>query len=287
MLTAEQTVTQTCAVELSRAALVALLDRAKRVVPVRFPKPILMCVHLEASEGLLRLQATDGELSLFAQILVDGSLPACVVPLAELSRRLKASKHPTCSLSLSDDGERLLINGGRVEHALQTYDPAEFPLVPSQLEGDSIEVDAAELVHAVKVASHAVAKEPSRYAIDGILLESNEKGSRLVATDGRRLVMVELPNAGELDDQALMPHRLCRLIDKLTTRDTDFLALAVHRKKDENGDTLPGRIFAAGPDWVLSTYECDGRFPIYRDIVPRSHSKFAILERTQLRWSRP
>ena len=281
MLTAEQTVTQTCAVELSRAALVALLDRTKHVVPTRFPKPILTCVHLEASDSLLCLQATDGEISLFAQMPVDGSLPACVVPLSELSRRLKASKHPTCRLSLSDDGERLVINGGRVEHALQTYDPAEFPIVPSQLEGDSIEVDAAELVHAVKVTSHAVAKEPSRYAIDGILLESNEKGSRLVATDGRRLVTVELRNAGELDDQALMPHRLCRLIDKLTDRETDFLALAVQREKTEKGDTLPGRIFAAGPDWVLSTYECDGRFPIYRDIVPRSHSKF-VLERAQL-----
>ncbi len=126
MLTAEQTVTQTCAAELSRAALVALLDRAKHVVPARFPKPILMCVHLEVSEGFLCLQATDGELSLFAQMPVDGSLPACVVSLAELSRRLKASKHATCSLSLSDNGERLLINGGHVEHALQTYDPADF-----------------------------------------------------------------------------------------------------------------------------------------------------------------
>ena len=102
------------------------------------------------------------------------------------------------------------------------------------------------------LTSHAVAKEPSRYAINGILLESNEKGSRLVATDGRRLVTVELRNAGELGDQALLPHRFCRLIDKLTARDTDFLALAVHRKKAENGDTLPERIFAAGPDWVLS-----------------------------------
>ena len=281
MLIAEQTLTQTCAVELSRAALVALLERAKRVVPARFPKPILMCVHLEVTEGLLRLQATDGELSLYAHLPVDGELPVCVVPLAELIRRLKASKHPTCSLSLSDDGEQLLVNGGRVEHALRTFDPTEYPVVPSELSGDSIEVDAAELVHAVRVTSPAVAKEPSRYAIDGILLESNEEGSRLVATDGRRLVMAELRNAGELDDQALMPHRFCRLIDKLTARDTDFLAIAVHREKTEKGDTLPGRIFAAGPDWVLSTYECDGRFPMYRDIVPRSHSRFA-LERSQL-----
>ena len=56
-------------------------------------------------------------------------------------------------------------------------------------------------------------------------LESSEKGSRLVATDGRRLVMVELRNCGELDDQALLPHRFCRLVDELTERDTDFLAI--------------------------------------------------------------
>ena len=45
------------------------------------------------------------------------------------------------------------------------------------------------------------------------------------------------------------------------SRDTDFLALAVHRQQAEKGGTLPGRIFAAGPDWVLSTYECDGQLP--------------------------
>ncbi len=279
MLTAGETATTTTALEMSRAALATLLSRAKHVVPARLPKPILTCVRLEASDGLLRLQATDGELSLYTRLPVEGELPACIVPLAELIRRLKASKHPTCSLSLSDDGQHLLINGGRVEHALQTFDPADFPVVPSQLNGDSIEVDAAGLVHAVKVASHAVAKEPSRYAIDGILFESNDKGSRLVATDGRRLVMVELRNCGELGDQALLPHRFCRLIDKLTDRDTDFLAIAVHREKTEKGETLPGRIFAAGPDWVLSTYECEGSFPVYRDVVPRSHSQFAVERR--------
>jgi DNA polymerase-3 subunit beta len=276
MLTAEQTVATTTAIDLCRAALVKLLDRAKHVVPARSPKPILTCVRLEASDGLLRLQATDGELSLYAHLPVNGALPTCVVPLSELARRLKASKHQTCSLRLADDGQRLVINGGRVEHALKTFDPADFPVVPSQLEGDSIEVEAADLVHAIKVASYAVAKEPSRYAIDGILLESKEEGSRLVSTDGRRLVIVELPNCGELDDQVLLPHRFCRLIDKLTERGTDFLAIAVHRETNEKGDSLPGRVLAAGPDWVLSTYECDGRFPIYRDVVPRSHSRFAL-----------
>ena len=134
MLIAEQSLTQTCTVELSRAALVALLERAKRVVPARFPRPILMCVHLEATEGLLRLQATDGELSLYAHLPVDGELPACVVPLAELIRRLKASKHPTCSLSLSNDSEQMLVNGGRVgAWRFGRSTPRNSPVVPSEL----------------------------------------------------------------------------------------------------------------------------------------------------------
>ena len=130
-----------------------------------------------------------------------------------------------------------------------------------------------------------MAKEPSRYAIDGILLESTRRARawlpRTAWPIGHGL---NCGNAGELGDQALMPHRFCRLIDKLTARDTDFLALALHRKKAKNGDTLPGRILLRPvPDWVLSTYECDGRFPIYRDIVPRSHSKFASIVHNCLR----
>jgi hypothetical protein len=143
-VTAEQTTTTTTAIEFLGPRWSHCWTGQSTLCPPGFPKPILTCVRLEASDGLLRLQATDGELSLYAHLPVDGELPACVVPLAELIRRLKAAKHPTCSLSLSDDGQRLLINGGRVEHALQTFDPADFPVVPSQLNGDSIEVDAAE-----------------------------------------------------------------------------------------------------------------------------------------------
>jgi DNA polymerase-3 subunit beta len=268
-------------VSLERTELIRALDRARHVVPVRFPKPILTCVRLDASQGLLRVQATDGELSLFTHVPTEGELVACVVPCSELIKRLKASKSPVCGLSLSDNHERLIVNGGRVEHALDTLAPEDFPDVPSQLEGDSIEVDAAELVHALKVAGQGVAHEPSRYAIDGILLESDARGTRLVATDGRRLVIVELGHAGELNGKAILPQRFCRLIEKFTDKHTDFLVLAVQRDQAEKGTAPPACVYAAGPDWLLSTFECDGHFPIYRDVVPRSHSKFAV-DRTAL-----
>lgn len=277
MLTIVHPQTQTRAVELSRTTLVALLDRAKHIVPTRFPKPILTCVHLEASENWLRLRATDGDLALFTQMPVEGELPACVVPCGELVRRLKASKQPTCGLTLSDNGEQLTINGGRVEHALQTLPVDDFPVVSSAYAGDAVTVDAAELCAALRVVGLAVAKEASRYAIDGVLLESDAKGTRLVATDGRRLVISDLHAVeSEFEGRVILPGRLVRLIEKLPDKHTDYLVLSVARQKAENGDEIPGQLFAAGPDWLLSTYEPEGRFPLYQDVMPRSHSKFAV-----------
>jgi DNA polymerase-3 subunit beta len=282
MLTVVQPSTQTSALEVSRATLVATLDRARHVVPTRFPKPILTCVHLEASENWLRLRATDGDLALFTQMPVEGELPACVVPFAELSRRLKASKYPTCSLSLSPSGEQLQINGGRVGHALQTLSVGDFPPVADAHVGQVVSIDAAELCAGLRVTGLAVAKDTSRYAINGVLLESDDNGTRLVATDGRRLVLVGLHTVeSEFAGRVILPGRMVQLIEKLTDKNTDYLVVSVARQKTDKGEEVPGHLFAAGPDWLLSTYEPEGRFPLYQDVMPRSHSRFA-LERTGL-----
>lgn len=205
MSTVIRTDTESGTITLDRATLINLLDRARYVVPSRFPKPIFTCVHLEASEGLLCLRAADGDVALFTRTPVAGELPACVVPLAELSRRLKASKQATCGIRLTPDGEEFLIGGGRVQHALRTLLVVDFPPVPSAYVGRTVTVDAAELCAGLQVAGLAVAKEATRYAIDGVLLECDDQGTRLVATDAgmcRHVPAVEsrdsLPDAERL-----------------------------------------------------------------------------------------
>jgi DNA polymerase-3 subunit beta len=282
MLTIVHSPTQTGTVLMRRAALVDLLDRAKHVVPARLPKPIFAGVHLEATEGWLHVRATDGDLALFAQMPVEGELPACVVPFAELSRRVKASKHLGCSLALSDGGEQLRINGGQVDHALCTLPVDDFPPVSDMYVGQTVSLDAAELVAGLRVAGLATAKDAGRYAINGVLLESDDKGTRLVATDGRRLVIVGLQAVeSEFTGRVILPARLVRLMEKLAEEQTDHLLLAVARQKAENGEEVPGQLFAAGPDWLLSTYEPEGSFPLYQDVTPRTHARF-LIERAPL-----
>ena len=267
---------------LGRKALLAVLDRVRAVVPTRYPKPILTGVRLESADGMLRISATDGEIKLFTQIEAEGHLPPCVVSCAELARRVKASKGDACMLTLRTRPPRLVVNGGRVEHTLPVMPEKDFPPIPNRHEGDAVAVDAEEFRTALAATSHAVAREPSRYAINGVLLESDADGVRLVATDGRRMVVAGLDRyEATFQGQIIIPARVAKLVEKFAACDDVPLVVAAKPNTNDKGEKLPADVYVAGPNWLLFAPEADGRFPLYRDVVPTSQSKF-VVDRRQL-----
>ena len=130
---------------------------------------------------------------------------------------------------------------------------------------------------------HVTAREPTRYAVDGVLHESDDDGARLVATDGRRLVMVTLaPLERKFQGQAILPSRLASLITKLIDRKCeDHVYVCIKQHTDKDGEKQPSDLFVAGRDWLLASQEHDGRFPQYRDVVPQSASRF-VMDRGEL-----
>jgi DNA polymerase-3 subunit beta len=205
------------------------------------------------------------------------------VSCAELTKRIKASKSKDCTLQFDADRDALLVNGGCVEHVLRTLDAAEFPVVPDQAVGDVLRVRTDELKAACHIAQIAVAKEPSRYAIDGVLLESDGHAIWLVATDGRRLVEIELePCACQFTGQVILPGRLTALITRLADPKRDpELAVYVQPQPDSEGTSQPARLFVAGCDWLVSTIAVDGMFPKYQDYIPKTGKRF-IVDRQRL-----
>ncbi len=270
---------------LDRKLLLAAVARVSKVVVSRHPKAILTCLRLRAAHGQLQLAGTDLDTAIVTTVNCEGSLPVCVVRCDELARRLKVAKSAECTLRLDGEGagQRLVVNGGAVEHALPTFDPKEYPPVRAIPKGDYVLCSPEELKTGLGTALLATAREPSRYAIDGILFECDEAGARLVATDGRRLVTRELPEIeGPFRGSAILPRRLATVAQKLIEPKLDA-NIVVHIKpnpptKDSNGQEQrePADLFVGGPRWMLWSCEPEGRFPRYRDVVPVSKSKFAI-----------
>jgi len=262
-----------------RKSLLAALTRARTVIPRSPVRPILGGVRLSTADGLLRISATDAEIALTTTLGADGALSPCVGSCEELTRRLKASKAEPCVLRLRDS--RLLIDSGRVRHALPTLPEQDFPPTPEPAQGGQrVLFNARHFAQRLAVVEPAMARTATRYAITGALLESDDEGVRLVATDGRRLVRAELapdPLTREFKGRIILPARVVTLVQKLAARERSALSIAIEPAPPE----CP-RFFVRGEDWQMSALGLEGSFPAYRDVTPASRSKF-LLQRLALR----
>lgn len=266
---------------LDRKQLAAALDRVKSVIPSRTAKPILQGVRLHAADGELQLAATDLDVSVVVCVPVEADLPVCVVPCGELVRRVKSGRSVECRLQLNVETDTLSINGGCAEHRIRTLDRAEFPVIADKSGGTPVHVEAEELKQALATVLVATARDATRYALDSVLLESDETGVRWVATDGRRMVIRELANVdAAFRGKALLPRRFVDLAKKLIDAKHDEVVAAFVQRNAEPEDH-PAGLFIAGPDWMLSSKEPESRFPEYWNVVPKGGSRI-IDDRKQL-----
>ena len=160
------TCTSTCpstGLRIPRKPFVEALNRLKAVIPNQSVKPILQCVRMETSDGILQLTATDLELSVSVTLECVGDLPTCLVPCHELLQRIRTGTSQDCLIEPGADGRTLRINGGRVEHTVHTMDPGEYPMVPTEADGSTITLPAAGFREALTVANTAVSdRQPVR-----------------------------------------------------------------------------------------------------------------------------
>ncbi len=234
-------------------------------------------MRLACTDDLLQLAGTDGEVQVQARVDAVGTLSPCIVRCDDLTRRLKAGREAACTLTLRPRGRQLVVNGGRVEHALPVWPAEDFPVIREHVTGDVISLDTPLVRDRLASVLPAVAQETGRYAIHGLLLESDSDGLRLVATDGRRLVIAELADVSTaFRGNVIVPARIAQLVQKFTTRSAGSLQLTIALPESTDNNTSPASLFIRGDNWALHTPAVDGRFPVYRDVVPASASRFAV-----------
>ena len=268
--------TRTDDLTVDRKVLLAALQRSAAVIPSRTPKPIFAAVRLSTENEWLHIAATDGAIQLAIRVEAHGRLPVIVVNCQDLLARVKSGRQPECVLAMKAKPARLIINGGAVEHTLPALDPSDFPPTPEVPVGKTIQLDAALVRTALSVTSAAMAADATRYAMNGLLLESDAQGARLVGTDARRLALCEL-NQGKIawQGKVILSARFAKLAEQLAGG-ADSLSWSFVDKADAKGAALPAQIHVAGEDWTLATYSMEGSFPNYRDVFPVSGSRFTI-----------
>jgi DNA polymerase-3 subunit beta len=252
-----------------RSALVESLNLISGVIVQRTPKPALTCVKLSATEGELALAATDLEVAVrltTPRVEVQQAGEA-LIPADKFSQIVRESIDPT--LTLHTDADVAHLTGQDSKFKIFGQPVADFPPVP-QFKGEAdFEVSAAELHRLIAMTIFATARENSRYAINGVLLERDHNKLVMVATDGHRLAMAKGScKAGkEQGRAAIVPTKALTLLLKLFT-DAEQMVMV---KITEN------QILFATDGAVLSSNLVEGNFPPYKDVIPKDADKKATL----------
>lgn len=258
----------------NRHALTEVLGVASSIVSGRTTKDILKCVRLTAADDQLVVSATDMELALRVgvdqvEIKKEGDL---LVPADKLMQIARESVDET--LTIESDEQNCHIRGQDSHFEIYGQDPKEFPPVPD-LEGEpDIELDAEVLSRQIERTAFAVAKENTRYAINGVLWEKKGKKLNFVATDGRRLAraIATAEKAGDEDGTMIVPAKAVNVLQRVLANAEGSVAIRFSSNQ----------VILKSDGYVLSSALVEGQFPNYEEVVPKDNDKVVELRTDEM-----
>lgn len=248
-----------------RVALQEGLSAVSGVTLVRTPKPVLQCVRLTAEAEGLTLTAYDQEVGLRYRVReVEVASPGeTLVPCDKLVAIIRESSDET--MALETEEEALHIRGTDSHFQVVGQDVREFPPVPDMEGEPNLVVKLGVLRGAVEQTLFAAARESTRYAINGVLWQKQNKQLRLIATDGRRLAMssASLEKSVGEDLQAIIPSKTLGLLSKFHADADELMEVAIG----------PNQVVMRSERVTISSVLVEGNFPKWEDVVPRDNDK--------------
>jgi len=260
----------------SREDFLSPLQSVVGVVERRQTMPILANVLLSARDDRVRMTGTDLEVELVASHPVSVQQAGEVtVPGRKLLDICRALPEKT-NVTLSTEGDRVSLRAGRSRFTLSTLPAAEFPVVDEINAQQHLTVPMGQLRRLVDKTHFSMAQQDVRYYLNGLLLETEGRTLRAVATDGHRLALCEaqLEALVKSAQQVIIPRKGVLELQRLMgTEGNVDLAIGTNHVRAQIGDIR------------FTSKLIDGRFPEYGRVVPANPTKVIQADRELLRQS--
>jgi DNA polymerase III subunit beta len=258
----------------SREDLLAPLQSVIGVVERRQTMPVLANVLLAARDNKLSITGTDLEVELVASTQVSVQQSGDVtIPGRKLLDIFRSLPEKT-SITLTTDGERVSLRAGRSRFTLTSLPAAEFPLVEEINAQQTLTVAQGEFRRLIDKTHFSMAQQDVRYYLNGLLLETDGKSLRAVATDGHRLAICEMALEGKAKSthQVIVPRKGVLELQRILGTDGNIeLAVGTNHVRAQIGDIR------------FTSKLIDGRFPEYGRVIPASPPRMVEADRDALR----
>lgn len=261
-------------VSASREHLLEALQSVIGVVERRQTMPILSNILLSARDNRLRATGTDLEVELVAAAEVTVQQPGDItVPgrkLLDIVRNLPEKSQVT----LTREGERIVLRGGRSRFTLSSLPAAEFPVIEEIHATHTVAIRAQDCRQLIDKTHFAMAQQDVRYYLNGTLLETNGQVLRAVATDGHRLSWCEVALGGTAREmqQIILPRKGVLELQRLLDGEGEIeIAIGTNHVRVQIGEVR------------FTSKLIDGKFPEYGRVIPAEPPRVMSASREALR----
>lgn len=176
---------------ISKEQIINGLQAVQNVVSTRTTLPILSNVLLRAENDRLEFTATDLDVTIACSVEAKVSKPgASTVPVKKLFGIARELTNLEMDLTV-DEKNGCKIHSGASDYTICGLSADEFPPLPQFKEDKKVVLSQETLKSMMRKTSFAMSTDESRYVLNGIFISLKDHKMTMVATDGRRLALVD------------------------------------------------------------------------------------------------
>ncbi len=255
---------------ISKEALLDGLQKVQHVVSTRTTLPILSNVLLVAEDGKLRMTTTDLDVGITGSVEAKVDRPgATTLPAKKLVNIIR--ELPASEVEISVDAKNVAsIQCGPSFFKIIGLGKDDFPPLPDFADAKEYRIPQELLRNGLKKTVYAISTDETRYVLNGIYTSFREGKLTLVATDGRRLAMIEndleFPASQEID--VIVPTKAVQELLRLLSDSGEVLVKL-------SGSQIS---FSIGDSFLVSKL-IEGNYPNYRQVIPGDSAERVELPR--------
>ena len=249
------------------------LKAVQNIVVGKGSLPILQNVLMEVKGSKLVLTTTDLDISVMTSVeceVVEEGASSLPVKLLFNSMTKAAEGEVVVEI---DAKERATIKVGSAKYKISGLPAVDFPKLPKDEEAYAYTLEQNTLREMLRKVAYAASQDDTRRTLKGVLMSFKDEKLTTVATDGRRLALVEsemeFPKAAERD--IILPAKVVQELQRSLTNENKVSMMVQKSQVSFNLGSL-----------ILYSKLMDEVYPNYRQVIPTSTAETIAVDRQLL-----
>ena len=256
-----------------RSKFIEALKSVQNIVAGKGSLPIIQNVMIEANGGELRLTTTDLDISIRSTVKCDIEEEGkTTLPVKILANLMVKAPEGVVNVTVDRD-ELAVIRAGSASYRLKGKPESDFPRLNIDEESNEYVMPRQTLQEMLRKTSYAASQDDTRRTLKGVLMSFKDSRLTMVATDGRRLALVEkemeFPKTAERD--IVLPSKAVQELQRSLTGEGDVKI-----------NVQVSKICFTFGDIEIYSKLMDDVYPNYRQVIPAECAEKIVVDRLLL-----